>query len=145
MQRSRISQAQPRPSPRGVVTVEMALIAPVVIALLFGVIQFGYAFMVQHALQDAARQGCRAAILPNQSNSTVTTAVSALLQNEGINVAKTTITILVNNAAGDVSSSKAGDQVTVKVTMAFADVKLFPGDFSSFTGTMQGAVTLRSE
>ena len=69
----------------------MAFVAPVIITIIFGILQFGYAFMVQHALQDAARQGCRAAIPRNRTNSAVTscgrpiatTRISASRQTSG--------------------------------------------------------------
>ncbi len=130
---------------RGALTVEMALITPVLLALIFGVMQVGYAFMVQHALQDAARQGCRTAVLRTRSNAAVVTAIQSLLQQEGLSPSKTTTTILVNNITGNVAAAQAGDDICVKVSMPLADATLFPGFFSNFTGTMQGAVMLRCE
>lgn len=130
---------------RAAVTVEMALITPVLFTLLFGILQVGYAFVVQHALQDAAREGCRVATLRTRSNSVATTTVNTYLQSLGINPAKTTTTILVNGAAGEVSTAKAADVVQVKISMALADATLFPGFFSNYTGTMKGVVTLRCE
>lgn len=130
---------------RGALTVEMAVITPVLLGLIFGVMQVGYAFMVQHALQDAARQGCRTAVLRTRSNQAVTTAIQSLLQQEGFSPSKTTTTILVNDVVGNVATAQAGDDICVKVSMPLADVTLFPGFFSNFTGTMQGAVELRCE
>lgn len=136
------------PSTRsGAAAVEMAMVSPVLFTLILGILQVGYAFMAQHALQDAARRGCRVATLRsvNRSNSTVTSTINSQLQSEGINIAKTTITILLNNHPGDVSQAQAGDDVCVKVTMALSDATLFPGYFDNFTGTMQGAATQRCE
>ena len=130
---------------RAAVTVEMALITPVLFILLFGVLQVGYAFVVQHALQDAAREGCRVATLRTRSNTTATTTIKSYLQSQGIDPAKTATTILVNGSAGDVSTAKAADVVQVKISMGLADAALFPGFFSSYTGTMKGVVSLRCE
>lgn len=129
----------------GALTVEMALITPILLTLVFGVMQVGYAFMVQHALQDAARRGCRAAIMPRRTNSAVTSTVSTILQQQGISSSVTTTAILVNDVSGDVSAAQTGDDICVKVTMPLASATLFPGFFSNFTGTMTGAVTLRCE
>ena len=130
---------------RGALTVEMALITPVLLILIFGIMQVGYAFMVQHALQDVARQGCRMASLRTRSQGTVTTAIQSQLQAVGISPAKTTRTILVNDNSQDLATANAGDEVSVKVAMNLADVVLFPGFFSNFTGTVQGSVTMRCE
>jgi Flp pilus assembly protein TadG len=123
----------------------MALITPVLLILIFGIMQVGYAFMVQHALQDVARQGCRMASLRTRSQGTVTTAIQSQLQAVGISPAKTTRTILVNDNSQDLATANAGDEVSVKVAMNLADVVLFPGFFSNFTGTVQGSVTMRCE
>lgn len=138
----RVSLSQCR---RGALTVEMALITPVLLILIFGIMQVGYAFMVQHALQDVARQGCRMASLRTRSQGTVTTAIQSQLQAVGISPAKTTRTILVNDNSQDLATANAGDEVSVKVAMNLADVVLFPGFFSNFTGTVQGSVTMRCE
>lgn len=130
---------------RGALTVEMALITPVLLVLIFGIMQVGYAFMVQHALQDVARQGCRLASLRTRSETAVTTALQSQLQAVGISPAKTTRTILVNNAPQDLATANAGDEVCVRVAMNLSDVVLFPGFFSNFTGTVQGSVTMRCE
>lgn len=132
-------------SRRGALTVEMALITPVLLVLVFGILQVGYAFMVQHALQDVARQGCRMAILRNRSQSAVTTAVQDLLRREGITPAKTSSAILVNDVERDMATAVAGDQVCVRIRMSLSDAALFPGFFSNFTGTMQGSATMRCE
>lgn len=133
------------PRRRGALTVEMALITPVLLILIFGIMQVGYAFMVQHALQDVARQGCRAASLRTRSQSAVTSAIQTQLQAEGITPSKTTSTIFVNDLSQDLASASAGDEVTVRIAMSLADVALFPGFFSNFTGTVQGSYTLRCE
>ncbi|SEG05302.1 TadE-like protein [Thermomonospora echinospora] len=48
---------------RGVVAVEMALLLPVLIMLIFMIIDFGRAFNAQLRLNEAARQGVRTAVL----------------------------------------------------------------------------------
>ncbi len=47
----------------GATAVEMAIVAPVFFALLFGLVEFGRVTMVNQALSDAARAGCRTACL----------------------------------------------------------------------------------
>jgi Flp pilus assembly protein TadG len=50
---------------RGASAVEFALIAPVLILLAFGIVEFGRAFQVQATLSAAAREGVRLMALQN--------------------------------------------------------------------------------
>jgi Flp pilus assembly pilin Flp len=44
----------------GSVAVEFALIIPVFLSILFGIMQFGYVLVVQNSMTNAAREGARA-------------------------------------------------------------------------------------
>jgi hypothetical protein len=44
---------------RGAVAVEFAIVAPILLAILFGMIEFGRAFEMQNLLEVAAREGAR--------------------------------------------------------------------------------------
>ena len=44
---------------KGAVAVEFAIVAPVLLAIMFGMIQYGKAFEMQNQLQVAAREGAR--------------------------------------------------------------------------------------
>jgi Flp pilus assembly protein TadG len=46
-------------SERGAAAVEMALILPILVAVVFGIIEFGFAFNAQIALTQAVREGVR--------------------------------------------------------------------------------------
>lgn len=145
MQRIRLRNVVDRQHRRsGAATVEMAFAAPVLFTLVFGIMQVGYAFMVQHGLQNAANKGCRAGTLPTRSTASITSAAQSTLQQMGIaNYAS--ITIQVNNATADVSTASTGDYVTVKVAVPVSSVTLFPGFFSNWTGTIVGADTNRCQ
>ncbi len=56
-------------SNEGAAALEFALIAPILLALLFGMIEFGFAFQAQLAVNHAAREGARsAAVLQNPAD-----------------------------------------------------------------------------
>lgn len=137
----RIRQVHQR---HGTTCVEMAFAAPILLILVFGIMQIGYAFMVQHSLQNAAAKGCRAAILPNASTSTVTSAVNAVLLPVGLSNYATT-TIKVNNQTSAVTTAVTGDDISVQVYMPLSDVTLFPGFFNNYNGTLTSTVTLRCQ
>jgi len=52
----------PRRRRRGTEVLEAALVFPLLLALAFGTVEFGYYFYLEHNLQAAAREGVRAGI-----------------------------------------------------------------------------------
>lgn len=65
--------AQRRPD-RGAVLVELALILPILLVLLVGIVEFGRAYNTQIALQGAAREGARALALGDSPTAAVASA-----------------------------------------------------------------------
>ncbi len=64
-----------RTTDRGAVMVELALILPILVMLLIGIIDFGRAFNAQVSIQGAAREGARALAL-GRPPAEVTAAVN---------------------------------------------------------------------
>ncbi|GAB3544785.1 hypothetical protein GCM10027404_02080 [Arthrobacter tumbae] len=62
---------------RGAVAVEMALLLPVLILLLFGIMEFGRAYNAQVTLTNAARDGARAMAITNDPIKARAAAASA--------------------------------------------------------------------
>ncbi len=61
---------------RGAAVVEMAVVTPLLLTLLFGVIEFGNSFMFRQILTNAAREGARtSAIQATADDSAIRTAV----------------------------------------------------------------------
>lgn len=127
---------------RGAATVEMAIAAPVLFVIIFGVFEITHAFMIQHLIQDAARQGCRVAICPLKTNQDVQSMINSVLAREGVTGATTTI--LVNNATTDVVSARAGDDVSVKIQLDTSSIAMYPGGGYLY-GQLTAAYTLRHE
>ena len=124
----------------GASTVEMALVAPVLFLIVFGVFEIAFAYMVHHQIQDAARQGCRAAICYGKTSTDVLSKVNTLLAAEHITGATTTI--LVNNAAADVSTATAGDQISVQIKVPASKVTMFP-THGFLSGQLTALCTMR--
>jgi hypothetical protein len=49
----------PQRGERGATTMEFALILPIFIALVFGIIEFGHTWYIYHAITNASREGAR--------------------------------------------------------------------------------------
>jgi Flp pilus assembly protein TadG len=55
---------------RGAAAVEFALVLPLLLLILFGIIEFGRAWSVKQTLTDAAREGARIAVVSERFNLT---------------------------------------------------------------------------
>ena len=80
---------------RGAAAVEFALILPLLITLVFGIVQFGLLFNRQQALHASAREGARLAALPSSTKTEIETLALATL--DGVPTSSTpTVTISPN-------------------------------------------------
>jgi len=66
-----------RNSERGAVAVEFALLAPVLVLLLLGIMEFGRAYNAQVSLSNAAREGVRVMAISNDQTAARTAAKNA--------------------------------------------------------------------
>jgi hypothetical protein len=112
---------------RATASVEFALIAPFLLAILLGSIEITRAIMVKAILTDAARDGARIGALPVKgnaiiTNTDVTTDINGILTDNGMDTTKAHIVILVNGVSADVSTANPGDLISVQVWMYFSDV-----------------------
>ena len=62
---------------RGAVAVEFALLAPVLVMILLGIMEFGRAYNVQISLSNAAREGARVMAINSAAPAAATTAKAA--------------------------------------------------------------------
>src|SRR5947209_283568 len=53
----------------GAAAVEFAIVAPLLVSLVLGLIEFGRVLMVEQILTNAAREGCRTAVLDGSTTS----------------------------------------------------------------------------
>lgn len=127
---------------KGISAVELAVVIPVFIFLVFGIAEIGRAFMVTHLLNNAARNGCRTGILSGKTNSDITTAVDSSLSGQGIS--GYTTTVKVNGTVANASTAASDDQVTVTVSIPAANVTWLPL-VRFLSGTLSGNYALRRE
>ena len=109
-------------SESGASAVEFALLLPVLMLILFGIIEFGMALYRQAILTNASREGARLAIVasvPPITNAAVDTKIDAYLTAAGINPG----TVTRNTP---VITGGTGSNVTVTLTLPYTYVVL-PG------------------
>src|SRR5687767_1070761 len=86
-----------RKAGRGVTVLEATLVLPIILALVFGTIEFAYVFYVKQTLQSASREGARRGAIAGSSNAEVIRAVSEAMETGGLGLSKYEVTI--SNAA----------------------------------------------
>ena len=64
---------------RGAAIVEFAVVLPLLLTLLFGIIDFGWVFLVRQTLTNAAREGARVAVLRTSTVDDVGTRVRQVM------------------------------------------------------------------
>jgi len=102
--------------------IEAILVLPMLIALTFGAIEYGWAFYVKHAIAAASYVGARAAITTGSTNSTVSTAVAASMSAAGLSGSQYTLTTSPTTVTG----LSSGTYVTVTITATWSAVGVTP-------------------
>jgi Flp pilus assembly protein TadG len=121
---------------RAAAVVEFAVILPLLLTILFGIIEYGWVFMVRQSLQTAAREGCRVAVL--QSSTEPYAAVMDRIEQV---MAPTGLTYSVN-----MTHASAGNPIeTVEVSVPYDDVSLMGGFFGSHDYDLAGTCSMRKE
>jgi Flp pilus assembly protein TadG len=125
--RSSTRRFQPR---RGTAAVELAVVAPLVVGLLVGLLEVGRLVQANQIVSNAAREGARKASTGINSYSDVQTAVANYLTNAGItNQSGLTVTVYdvtQGNSGPQFNPSTATklDQLQITVTLPASNVQL---------------------
>ena len=141
---------------RGAIALEFALVAPVLLIILLGIMQFGYAFFVQINMTNAAREGARqlavgeAIVGTATADATCTNPTAGTAQFVTCGKLAETGTLAFVLAACNPANTNATlcpttTEVTVRVRLPRTEVALVDilGLFAS--GTMEAKVTMREE
>lgn len=111
---------------RGAAAVEFALVAPVFFLFVFGLIELGRAVMIQQCLTNASRVGCRHAVLATtRTDEQVKSVVQDHLRSAISDPSLVTCNVNPENLFG----IDPGSQVTVSVSVNFAELSWLPLDF----------------
>lgn len=122
---------------RAAAIVEFAIVLPLLLTVLFGIIQYGWVFMIRQTLQMAAREGCRVAVLPTSvaPYTNVTTRIDEVMSTTGL----TTYTVTMTHA------TVANPVESVLISVPYADASLLAGWFGSSNFNLSGASSMRKE
>jgi Flp pilus assembly protein TadG len=123
---------------RGAAAVEMALLLPVLLVLVFGIIDFGRALNEQITLTSAAREGARLAALGQSNVVSRTQGAAAPLTSVSVNV-----TACAAGSTGD--ATVVATHTFTFITPVGRLITLLGGSGFSGTRTMTGRAVLRCQ
>lgn len=116
--------------------VEFAVVLPLLITILFGIIEYGWIFMIRQTLQHAAREGCRTAALQTSTDAQIDQRINEIMATT--NVAG--YTIAKTHATGPDNPIE-----TVTVSIPYNAVSLLGGYFGPHDYDLVGACSMRKE
>lgn len=105
------------PRDRGAVAVEFAILLPVLILLLFGIVDFGRAINAQITITQAAREGARLASLGTVVAPLATVQTKTMAAATGLTIVQANVT--EPNGACAAGAGATGGFVTVKVAYTY--------------------------
>ena len=117
---------------KGALTVEFALVLPLLLLCLFAFYEISRASMIQHATEAAAYEGARAGIVPGATEAQIRNQVAFVLNSVGVD--NFTVDIEQNRPSGNSQSVKVS--VEVPFTETTTGGALF-GANRTFTGATE--------
>ncbi|MCB9953890.1 MAG: pilus assembly protein [Planctomycetaceae bacterium] len=121
----------------GAAAVEFALIAPLFLLFLAGIVEFGNAFRIEHSLSNACRRGARVAVTRGTTSAQVEQKVQSHCA-KLLGVAETDVTVVTSLNGLDnteIGPAVQGDEIMVSVSLPYskASVGFFSSWFSEAT------------
>ena len=117
----------------GAAAVELAIVLPILIVLVFGIFQFSLAYNRQQGLHAAAREGARLASLPDTTSAEITQRVDDAL--EGVFDDPADSDINVDPGLTQPCNGRSGQTVVVTVTADnTVDIPMFGSPSVTLTG-----------
>jgi hypothetical protein len=137
-------------SERGAELIEFALVLPLLLFIVMGVIDFGFLFQRFEVVTNAAREGARMAVLPGYATADVTARVQSYVSTGGLTVTATNPAIAVTDVpipTGGGGPVMQGKQVVVTYVSPYLFLGPLAGWFggSFTTANLTGKAIMRNE
>ena len=122
---------------RGVVALELGLVLPIFLIIVFAIVELGRALMVQQIITNGAREGARLAVIPGTTDQQVYDAIDNYLAGTTVQGQTRTITPSLTTAPSHAA-------LTVHVSVPYGDNSF--GILSWLNGaTLDAKVVMRKE
>jgi Flp pilus assembly protein TadG len=129
---------------QGISSVEMAIVLPVLLLLVFGMLQFGLGWRLSQVITNGAREGARFGVVvadPPITDTAVQNRVVSYLNNSG--VPANTGMVAVGYSSGSFGTCLSGCEVSVTVTVPTTN--LVPALFPLFPNPISAQAVMRHE
>ena len=123
----------------GVAAVEFALVVPVMLTFVFGLIEISRIALVKESLVQASREGARTGARPSSSADDVIDAVNTELEIMGL----TDADVVMEPAMLEQAAS--GDTIRVTVTIPMATISWVPNFFDFEAAKVEAVTVMRRE
>lgn len=120
---------------RAAAVVEMAVVLPILLTILFGIIEFGWTFMVYQNMTNAAREGCRVAALEGSTDADINSRISKYM----------TLVGLTNYQVALQHATPTDPTETVTIKVPYGSVSLLGGYFGSTAYDLASKACMRKE
>ena len=124
---------------RGQAMVEFALVLPLFLALIFGVLDFGRAIYALNTITNAAREGARYGIISPSDTSGIQTKVQTFAAT--LAIPSSNITVSCSDSGG-CSSAGAGDTITVAVSYQYVPFVIYVARSTGPSLTLSTSTTM---
>lgn len=121
-------------SERGAELIEFALVLPILLLLIAGVVDFGMMFQAYEVVTNAAREGARVGVLPNYQAVDVQTRVTAYCNAAGLTgctVNPPAQNVTVTTTAGSFTAKSVRVSYTYTFAVLGMAAPLFGGNFGN--------------
>lgn len=141
----RLLQRYDHGSPRGGGAVmELALVAPLLVGLIFGTLEVSRALHVKQILSDTVRGAGRLAIQPETDIAEVNACAQKILKYNNIHPG--TVTVTVNGQkVTNLSTAKEGDEIGVTVALKASSVSYVLPHFLPADSLLRSTIVLRRQ
>ncbi len=126
---------------RGAAVVEFAIVAPVFVLFVFGMIEYGRMVMVQQILTNASREGARVAVLEGSTSSDVVDAVLDYCTASRLALDANDVVL----DPTDPAAAGFGEPVSVTLQVEFRDVSWLPSPMYLGATQLNATSVMRKE
>jgi Flp pilus assembly protein TadG len=120
--------------------VEFAIVAPIFVLFVFGMIEYGRMVMVQQILTNASREGARVAVLEGATEAEVVDAVVQYCNSSRVPINAANVDV-----DPDPQAAGFGTPVSVSLQVPFTDVSWLPSPMYLGAAQLNAASVMRKE
>jgi Flp pilus assembly protein TadG len=137
-----MSQCQKRPIRvyRGTSALEMSVVLLILMYITLGAVEYGWLFLKQEQITNAAREAARLAITPSATNSSVSAEIGTLMSSYGLANSGYTSSLPSN-----VATVSVGSTLSVGISVTYSNIEITHFSMLPLPSTVSATVTMVKE